>query len=537
MAKLRKPKVLVKSNRQVGKSVKSIDKQLKALAPGKRRSSTGKIYYENRRNRSDLKDDTPSRIVKVKKHTRLNETIDVKKHDRKIVVKSAVSGSKMKLKDDVIIKAKISEKETKKERQQRYMKEIKNRVNAPFVSTNGGAFGSETVFVDISLDNKSDWANGYRSNSRHMTFRLLFDEMKMDVIQEYYKFSRPSFRKSKFKNVDDAINRINDYIIKKSNPELQPKVKPRVEPVGFTKQEEQRIIKRLDDYLTATLIDKEQVSSVKLAVIGLVSDKESFTYEEIKDNANKIIEIRKLKTYENTINKESKDSFQDKKERKIERFEKLSEKNRAISKQNSPSNILGEKNTGIPFGQPILVGHHSERAHRRAIAKMDSQLRKGFEASGKADYYKEKANIVANSTIISSDDPEAITKLRDKLDKLEDRRTKIKAFNIKARKEGTEQAPSYMLQNLSGNIRTVKLRIQQQIKKSQSIDKEYFINDVRVEENVNDNRIRIHFDGKPSQEMINKLKNNGFRWSPFNTAWQRQLNDTGRRRVNSVLKN
>ncbi len=39
---------------QTGKTTVKIDAKRKALAPGKRRSSAGNIYYENRKNRSDL---------------------------------------------------------------------------------------------------------------------------------------------------------------------------------------------------------------------------------------------------------------------------------------------------------------------------------------------------------------------------------------------------------------------------------------------------------------------------------------------------
>jgi len=48
-------KSLKVSDKQIGKSIKSIDSKRKALAPGKRMSKTGKIYYERRKNRSDLK--------------------------------------------------------------------------------------------------------------------------------------------------------------------------------------------------------------------------------------------------------------------------------------------------------------------------------------------------------------------------------------------------------------------------------------------------------------------------------------------------
>ena len=45
-----------KSSYQVGKTIVRIDKKRKALAPGKRVSKSGNTYYENRKNRSDLKD-------------------------------------------------------------------------------------------------------------------------------------------------------------------------------------------------------------------------------------------------------------------------------------------------------------------------------------------------------------------------------------------------------------------------------------------------------------------------------------------------
>ena len=38
-----------------------------------------------------------------------------------------------------------------------------------------------------------------------------------------------------------------------------------------------------------------------------------------------------------------------------------------------------------------------------------------------------------------------------------------------------------------------------------------------------DERYRFIFDGKPEQEIIATLKSNGFKWSPKNSAWQRQI--------------
>jgi 16S rRNA C967 or C1407 C5-methylase (RsmB/RsmF family) len=38
----------------------------------------------------------------------------------------------------------------------------------------------------------------------------------------------------------------------------------------------------------------------------------------------------------------------------------------------------------IPMGQPVLVGHHSERGHRRDIKRMDGHMRKSVEAAAEA---------------------------------------------------------------------------------------------------------------------------------------------------------
>jgi len=53
--------------------------------------------------------------------------------------------------------------------------------------------------------------------------------------------------------------------------------------------------------------------------------------------------------------------------------------------------------------------------------------------------------------------------------------------------------------------------------------KEYEVNGVKVLHNVEQNRLQLLFDGKPDADMITKLKSRGFKWSPRNMAWQRQL--------------
>jgi len=48
-------KTKIRTNRQIGTSVYKLDKLRKAKTPGKRKSKSGKTYYEFRKNRSDKK--------------------------------------------------------------------------------------------------------------------------------------------------------------------------------------------------------------------------------------------------------------------------------------------------------------------------------------------------------------------------------------------------------------------------------------------------------------------------------------------------
>jgi 16S rRNA G1207 methylase RsmC len=50
---------------------------------------------------------------------------------------------------------------------------------------------------------------------------------------------------------------------------------------------------------------------------------------------------------------------------------------------------------GIPMGQPVLVGHHSERGHRRDLKRMDTHMRKSVEAEREAQSAAERAETAA----------------------------------------------------------------------------------------------------------------------------------------------
>lgn len=90
----------------------------------------------------------------------------------------------------------------------------------------------------------------------------------------------------------------------------------------------------------------------------------------------------------------------------------------------------------IPLGQPILVGHHSERTDRNYRDRMQSTYDRSFEHAAKAREMASKAaNIrAANDHAIYDDDPDAIERLEAKIATLEAERERIKAFNAAVRK-------------------------------------------------------------------------------------------------------
>ena len=214
-------------------------------------------------------------------------------------------------------------------------------------------------------------------------------------------------------------------------------------------------------------------------------------------------------------------TYEEKKQAKIDRYEELAEKNRAAGEA-LLENTRKERGQ-IPFGQPILVGHHSEKRHRNHLNRMNNRDEKGFELLKKAEYYECKANNAQSSNSVSSDDPEAVQKLKEKLVKLEAEREAIKKYNKEAKKNGKEKTPAYMLSNLGANIRSVKQRIEHLLKLSNMETSEETIGDITLVKNVEENRVQIIFPSKPSKETIEKLKRSGFKWAPSQEAWQRHL--------------
>lgn len=151
---------------------------------------------------------------------------------------------------------------------------------------------------------------------------------------------------------------------------------------------------------------------------------------------------------------------------------------------------------------------------------------------------------------ISADNPDAIPQLKEKLENLEELQETMKLVNDYYRQNGTldrcpfltlaqiDQLKSDMesnwhygtapylpwqLSNNSSEIRRVKKRIEELEHKAETDYVGWEFDGGHVEVCKEDNRLRIYFDEKPDEDTRTELKSNGFKWSPKNSAWQRQI--------------
>ncbi len=210
-------------------------------------------------------------------------------------------------------------------------------------------------------------------------------------------------------------------------------------------------------------------------------------------------------------------------------------------------------------GQPVLVGHHSEKRHRRDIDRMWNHGRKGVEARGKSQELARRVASVGTAGI-SSDDPEAVQKLKHKLESLTGGRDRMKAINAAWRKHGKprpdnaeawariaqtlgfnvdnvrldmardflERAPfTYAITNIGSEIRRLEQRIEGLEKSDAMPDREAIEGKGwRIWEDRDENRLFIAHDDKPSTQVRAALKRHGFRWNRYATAWSRLLNES-----------
>jgi hypothetical protein len=197
----------------------------------------------------------------------------------------------------------------------------------------------------------------------------------------------------------------------------------------------------------------------------------------------------------------------------------------------------------IPLGQPILVGHHSERHARRDRDRIHEGTGRGLAALRDAAELERRAASAERNEAISSDDPDAVERLTEKLAAAEAHRDRWKAINAAFRSSNpaklealhltaderktirfSEFSTGYVVKNASAEVRRIQQRIQElAAKAAKPVPPPETIANIVMEEG--ENRVRIRFRGKPAPDVIQELKAHGFHWSRSESAWQRHASE------------
>lgn len=217
--------------------------------------------------------------------------------------------------------------------------------------------------------------------------------------------------------------------------------------------------------------------------------------------------------------------YEERKEARRIRYEELSKKAEARSAEYS--NSKANRILAMTPGQPIIIGHHSEKKARRLHERSWQDIGKSIEEDKKSKYYKDRAESVKNSKVIYNDDPNAIKKLKDKLEFLEKQRELIKA---------DEDHLPWQLQNIGARIRETKRRIARLEQLEQIEFKDIEFAGGKVIHNKEINRIQILFDDIPNEDIRKALKGRGFHWSRKEGAWQREFNENTIKATNILIR-
>lgn len=181
------------------------------------------------------------------------------------------------------------------------------------------------------------------------------------------------------------------------------------------------------------------------------------------------------------------------------------------------------------------------------------------------NYLKKIEDILYNEQPVKLSDSDAIEKLTTKIQQLEKEHKMHMACNAYCKKNGTlkgfssleeleekevayienslKKSPAFMpfiTYNETANIRRYKKQLEKLVKEKETGTTEQAEVDnennklFTIVENKEIMCLQILFDGIPPVNARDILKSNGFRWSPKNKAWQRQLTDNARYIYNSI---
>lgn len=139
-------------------------------------------------------------------------------------------------------------------------------------------------------------------------------------------------------------------------------------------------------------------------------------------------------------------------QRKAEKY--LNSSARHLAKSESYREAANEGREFLVLGEPIKVGHHSEKKHRALIERNFSRMEKSMEALSKAEeaerkaeYWKNKANEITLAM------PESLEYFKAQLDKAKDYHEGLKNGTI-------ERTHSYSLTYAKKDVNELKKKVE-----------------------------------------------------------------------------
>lgn len=175
-------------------------------------------------------------------------------------------------------------------------------------------------------------------------------------------------------------------------------------------------------------------------------------------------------------------------------------------------------------------------ADYKATKEATEKARKQFDAELKAGIIVKTVHyygcrIPEGYTEADRNNPEMIAKLPDW-------EREYRTGTIYTRNGETVNRPAMGYK--SGNMSQERARLQKRIEELEKQQTRPEANEAgdgwNLYEDADAGRICFEFNGKPEQEIIDLLKHNGFKWSPKNTRWQRQNTANGLRAA-EIVKN
>lgn len=247
-----------------------------------------------------------------------------------------------------------------------------------------------------------------------------------------------------------------------------------------------------------------------------------------------------------------------------EKLESKLEKRRewAVSRQQkaeAASNRASRISERFAFGQPILIGHHSQRGAENDQKRMHDAMSASVQNADMAEHHVSKAEGLSQmlDKSIFSDDEDAVERLEERIAKLEREQKQCVAINkICRNKKTTEEEkiailkeqfqklndetingllhpkysfekpgfPSYVLTNRNGNLNRLRKRLEQVKQRKQQEEEAANAENGCIVKKYGNDYCDVVFAEKPDRDIINALKANGFRWSSGRwCGWEKDI--------------